>query len=61
MENNNEVKKVETEEVANSFQELINRELVKYDKVVPAMAELNKSYMSLSIKSIITTITNRKF
>ena len=38
--------------IAKSFDELVDRQLVKYEEVIPAVEELKKEYLSLTIASL---------
>jgi hypothetical protein len=46
------VEPVESKEIPTSFDQLIKRELTKFDVVVPAVAELSKEFLPLKIASI---------
>jgi hypothetical protein len=46
------VEPVESKEIPTSFDQLIKRELTKFDVVVPAVAELSKEFLPLKIISI---------
>jgi hypothetical protein len=46
------VESVEPQEIPTSFDQLIKRELTKFDVVVPAVAELSKEFLPLKIASI---------
>lgn len=47
-----EIEPVESKEIPTSFDQLIKRELTKFDVVVPAVAELSKEFLPLKIISI---------